>query len=109
MAARGFIQKAAHVAPCFLVRGPRMLLRIATIVLLSQAVPVVAQSTGSDTDGPSDISSSTRGVVRGNGLETRVLFLGTDFANNRLALSVRITNTGDTSAYLALAVRGESR
>ena len=41
-------------------------------------------------------------MVSGNGLETRVLFVGSDFANNGLALSVRITNTGETPAYLAL-------
>ena len=78
-----------------------MLLRVATILLLFQALPVVAQSSGPNSGGTSDLSA-TYGAVRGNGLETRVLFVGSDYANNRLALSVHITNTGESAAYLAL-------
>ena len=78
-----------------------MLLGVSAILFLLQALPVVAQSPGSNSGGASDMPP-THGAVRGNGLEARVLFVGPDFANDALALSVRIANTGETAAYLAL-------
>ncbi len=41
-------------------------------------------------------------AVQGNGLSTQVLFIGADRAQSSLTVSVTITNTADTSAYLAL-------
>ena len=96
-----FIEHAAQVAPRFVRQVPGLLLRVAAILLLFQALPVVAQSSGPNSGCAPDVSAA-HGVVRGNDLETRVLFVGPDRANNTLALSVRITNTGGTAAYLAL-------
>ena len=41
-------------------------------------------------------------AVQGNGLSTQVLFIGADRAQNSLTVSVRITNTADSPAYLAI-------
>lgn len=98
---RKFIEHAAHVAPRFMSQASRTLLRVAALLFLFQALPTMAQSPGSNSGGASDLASA-RGVVSGNGLETRVLFVGPDFADDALALSVRITNTGEAPAYLAL-------
>ena len=40
--------------------------------------------------------------VVGHGLSTQVLFIGADRSRNRVTVSVRITNTADTPAYLAI-------
>lgn len=41
-------------------------------------------------------------AIQGNGLSTQVLFIGADQARNSLTVSVRITNTAGTPAYLAI-------
>lgn len=41
-------------------------------------------------------------AIQGNGLSTQVLFIGADRARNSLTVSVRITNTAGTPAYLAI-------
>ncbi|MCY3669894.1 MAG: hypothetical protein OXH14_02310 [Alphaproteobacteria bacterium] len=40
--------------------------------------------------------------VVGHGLSTQVLFVGADRSKNRVTVSVRITNTADSPAYLAI-------
>lgn len=98
---RVYIEHAALVALRFVSQGSRVLLRAAIVFFLVQALPVMAQSASSNSSGVSELSSTAE-AVRANGLETLVVFMGSDFANNRLVLSVRITNTDESSAYLAL-------
>ena len=78
-----------------------MLLRAVVLFLLIHAHPGHAQSLGADSSDATVVPSPVA-VVSGNGLETRVLFVGLDMARHTLTLSVEITNIGPGSVYLAL-------
>ena len=68
-------------------------------VFMFHALPGHAQSARA---GAPDASPLGVGTVRGNGLETQVLFAGLDEAEQAVTLTVRITNTAGEPAYLAL-------
>ena len=74
--------------------------RVVVLFLLFVPLPGHAQSQGA----PDSLGTTWPGVgvVRGNGLETRVLFVGSNIAERTLTLSVSVTNTGAEPVYLAL-------